>query len=60
MPTILHIGLHGMIKSQLLIVNLKSIVLVKCARMDTSANIRQMVIKNVTIFTGALHSLAGS
>ena len=52
MPTILHIGLHGTIKSQLLVVILKSIVPVKCVRMDMSASIRKTVHKNVTIFTG--------
>ena len=40
-----------MIKSQPLLVILKSIVPVKCVRMDMSASIRQTVHKNVTIFT---------
>ena len=52
MLTILHIGLHGTIKSQPLLVILKSIVPEKCVRMDMSASIRQTVHKNVTIFTG--------
>ena len=52
MPTILHIGLHGMIKSQPLLVILKSIVLVKCVKMDMFASIRAKVNKNATIFTG--------
>ena len=34
-----------------MLVILKSIVLAKCVKMDMSANIRQMVHKNVTIFT---------
>ena len=52
MPTILHIGQHGTIKSQPLHVILKSIVLVKCVKMDMFASIRAKVNKNATIFTG--------
>ena len=52
MPTILHIGQHGTIKLQPLLVILKLIVPVKCVKMDMFASIRETVNKNATIFTG--------